>query len=307
MPKRVGRTDRPRAGRRVAGRHLGCCPVSTARSLRPAARRAFVKAARRVGVHVVPATFYSPIPDLDSVDPGLWDRPDEMPGVAFDLDRQLAYLDEVVGDLGKFTAPRGYVPDNPTFPPIDARILDSVMRATRPSRVVELGSGVSTLIISSALPKGAQHRVVDPFPSALLADCENHPQVAVISTADAPLEWFTTLGPGDVLFADTTHTVKVGGDVARLILDVLPRLAPGVVVHVHDIFRPYPYPRFFYEDFGFYWQEQELLQAHLAENPRWDILCAAYALWRLRPEPMRRRFPDARPDRAPGSFWMRRR
>lgn len=291
MPRRVRAAGYRTLGRRLASRHLGCRAVSFARSLRPAARRAFVKAARRAGVHVVPATFYSPIPDLDTVDPGLWDRPDAMPGVDFDLERQLAYLGEVAGDLTEFTPPRGYLPDNPTFPPVDARILDSVIRATRPSRVVELGSGVSTLIISAALPREADHRVVDPYPSTLLPLCQNHPQVASISTADAPLEWFTTLGPGDVLFADTTHTVKVGGDVTRLILDVLPRLAHGVVVHVHDIFRPYPYPRFFYEDHGFYWQEQELLQAHLAENPRWDILCAAYALWRLRSEPMRRRFP----------------
>src|SRR3954447_3093510 len=237
--------------------------------------------ARRFGYHVVAANFYSPIPELDEVPPALWERPDEMPGVAWSLDDQLEFVQGSLGEhLRAFTAPSGYTARNPLFPPVDAEILDAMVRWAGPRRVIELGSGFSSLLIASALPDEASYRIVDPFPADRLGQAARTPEVAKLSTFDAPGDWFSELEAGDILFADTTHTVKVGGDVSRLILDVMPRLAPGVLVHIHDFFRPFPYPRVLYEEFGVYWQEQELVQALLCANETWEILCASHALWR---------------------------
>ena len=122
---------------------------------------------------------------------------------------------------------------------------------------------------------------------------------------DVPLDVFTALESGDVLFVDTTHTVKLDSDVNRIVLDVLPALAPGVLVHVHDIFLPYEYPRRWLEESGFFWAEQYLLQAFLADNPRFEVLAATFALCRDRPEAMARLAPTWQPGAEASAFWLR--
>src|SRR5581483_11082477 len=90
----------------------------------------------------------------------------------------------------------------------------------------------------------------------------------------------TGLGLGDVLFVDTTHTVKTGGDVTRIVLEFLPRLAPGVLVHLHDIFLPYEYPREWVVQERRAYAEQYLLQAFLAFNPTYEVVFPAHAVTR---------------------------
>src|SRR5207247_5820903 len=82
------------------------------------------------------------------------------------------------------------------------------------------------------------------------------------------------LQSGDVLFIDSSHTVKIGGDVNYLFLEVLPRLKPGVIVHVHDIFLPFEYPREWVRDDFRFWAEQYLLQAFLTFNSEFQVLMA---------------------------------
>jgi hypothetical protein len=77
---------------------------------------------------------------------------------------------------------------------------------------------------------------------------------------------FAALRANDPLIVDTTHTVKIDGDVNHVVLNLLPRLGSGVLVHFHDIFLPWEYPRKWAEDYGLYWNEQYLLQAFLSLN-----------------------------------------
>jgi hypothetical protein len=265
------------------------------------------RVARRLGYHLVKANYYSPIPDVDRLPGELWEQAEAMPGLDWDLDRQLSFVEESLGEhLRRFQPPAGYTATNPFFSPVDAEFLDAMLRWSGPSQVVELGSGFSSLLIAAARSDGSTHRIIDPFPSGQLVHAARQPTIAEISTADAPWDWFGSLGQGDVLFADTTHTVKLGGDVPRLILDVLPRLASGVVVHIHDFFRPFPYPRVLYEQFGVYWQEQELVQALLCETDTWRILCASHGLWRLRRDRIQELVPAAFEGIAPSSLWLQR-
>jgi hypothetical protein len=121
-----------------------------------------------------------------------------------------------------------------------------------------------------------------------------------------PLRTFTALEAGDVLFIDTSHTVKLGGEVVHLFLEVLPRLAPGVVVHVHDIALPYEYDRRFVVDLQMPWAEQYLLQALLCGSLDWEVLFAAQAMTRKHPARLRAIVPGLRDGHYPSSFWMRR-
>ena len=94
--------------------------------------------------------------------------------------------------------------------------------------------------------------------------------------------------------------------VNHIVLGILPRLKPGVIVHVHDIFIPYEYPRQWPEKFGLYWTEQYLVHAFLIYNSGFEILAAMHALQRDRRDAMAELLPPAVADWPGGAFWMRR-
>lgn len=116
----------------------------------------------------------------------------------------------------------------------------------------------------------------------------------------------SSLGAGDVLFVDTTHTVKTGGDVDRIFLDLLPRLASGVWIHIHDIFLPYEYPREWVIDERRAWAEQYLVQAFLSFNDAFRVELPLYAVARACPERLAAVVPSFSPRFAPGAFWISR-
>src|SRR5262249_7412214 len=131
-------------------------------------------------------------------------------------------------------------------------------------------------------------------------------RVMPLRAQDVPDETFRQLRAGDLLFVDTSHVVKVGSDVTRIVLEVLPLLRPGVIVHFHDIFLPYPYSRGHLED-AHCWSEQYLLQAFLLGNEAWEVLIGAQAVARSRPERLAAAIPSFSPGVSPGAFWTRRR
>jgi len=129
------------------------------------------------------------------------------------------------------------------FPRLDAAAAYAIVRATRPQRIVEVGSGHSTRFLARALAdEGLATRItaIDPQPRASLAGLAVHWMRQPVETVDARL--FASLEPGDILFIDSSHQVKPGSDVEFLLEQALPRLAGGVRVHFHDIFLPDDYP-----------------------------------------------------------------
>ena len=268
-------------------------------------RRHARRVGSRLGLDVVAADHYSPILRPAEVSGDLWDRPDPMPGVELDLDAQLAWIESELTSLVAELQERDFPIDNGWYGPMDAHILYALLRREPPRRVVELGSGYSTLVIELAAP-GAEHHVVDPFPSPLLTQARGI-VLHRASGADVPAELFEQLEAGDLLFIDSSHVVKPGGEVVRVILEVLPMLAPGVLIHVHDIYRPFAYPRVFPETLNLHWQEQYLVQALLCGNEGFELLLANHAIWRLRREAARRLFPGLREGMEPSGLWLRRR
>ena len=87
---------------------------------------------------------------------------------------------------------------------------------------------------------------------------------------EVPLETFASLGENDVLFIDSSHVSKIGSDVNRLYFDMLPVLAPGVLIHIHDVAGNFEYPRDWLEE-GRAWNEQYLLRAFLMNNRDYRI------------------------------------
>ena len=264
--------------------------------------RALRRLARPLGYHLVRATYYSPIVDTGALPPATWTEPAPMPGVALDLDTQLRWLE---ARLEPFAAPPGYDPDNQFYGMLDAAILQAVVRDSAPARILEIGAGHSTLVIAAALGPVARHSVVDPSPSPLLTRLEGRIELRAASATDVPHDESAALPTGDVLFTDTTPTVRPHGDVTFLLLEALPALQPGVLVHIHDIYRPYEYPRALIDDWGLHWQEHHLLQALLAFSDRFEIVLANHALWRTRRAELEALVPGAGRGAAPSGFWLR--
>jgi predicted O-methyltransferase YrrM len=287
--------------------------------LKVRALKALSAGAGHVGLQVVPKNYYSPIPDLKALPPDVWDRRSPLHGIHFDLDEQIRWIEtNVASAMAEFSAPEHcsaapdeYALDNESYGRVGADLLHGVVRALKPRRIIELGSGHSTLIMAAAAQRNraegatTELRTFDPYPSVARRGLPGLAALEPVRAQDLALDVFRELEEGDVLFIDTTHTVKLDSDVNRIVLDVLPVLAPGVLVHVHDIFLPFQYPRRWAEESGFHWAEQYLLQAFLAGNRDYEVLAATYALCRDRPDAMARLAPTWRPGAEASAFWIR--
>ena len=239
----------------------------------------------------------SPAFTADEIPDAVWQRRSPLHGIRFDLDAQAALLRELA-PLSRGLAETGYEFANSFYEHVDAEVAYAMVRRLRPARVVELGSGFSTLALRAALEDG-EYRGFDPH--------TRHDFVEKVPAQEVPEQVFASLAAGDVLFVDTTHLVKTGGDVNRIVLDVLPTLAPGVVVHFHDIWLPFEYHRDLVATLGANWSEQYLLQAFLSGNPEWEVLLGNAALARERREVVAGLFPEWEPEREhPSAFWIRR-
>jgi predicted O-methyltransferase YrrM len=292
-----------------------------ARTLAFRAYLAFHRVAERVGLHAVRASYDSPIPRTRSLPSDVFERESPMRAIDWRVDEQLSFFEDELGPyLAEFRpqpdpgAPVGtFRLDNHTYDRVDAELLYAMVRRFRPRRFVELGSGYSTLVAWEAAKANAadghetELSVLDPHPSPHVT---SHPELAArvspVSAQELPEEVVDGLETSDILFVDTSHTVKIGGDVNRIVLDLLPRVAPGVVVHFHDVFLPGDYSRGHLAN-AHYWTEQYLLQAFLMYNDEWEVLVSGQAIARRAPGLVGRLIPSYREGVSPGAIWLRRR
>jgi predicted O-methyltransferase YrrM len=175
-------------------------------------------------------------------------------------------------------------PDNTFFGSSDAEVLYLMVRSNRPKRIVEIGSGNSARVVRQAISDGTldvEHIAIDPSPRSDIADMVDNMILSKLELVETK-ELISSLGANDILFIDSSHEVRIGNDVAKIFCEILPALASGVVVHVHDIFLPYdyqePYPAEYPE-----WGEQYLLQAFL-ERRKHELMWPGFYLEETRPE-----------------------
>jgi hypothetical protein len=201
---------------------------------------------------------------------------------------------------------------------VDAHVLHGVVRSARPRRIVEIGSGASTRFVEAALRLNRRDGAppcrctsIDPYPSPWLRGVDpSLVSVLAEKVQDVPLARFEELDRDDVLFIDSSHVVREGNDVLFEYMEVLPRLRPGVLVHVHDVSLPRPYPRAYFESRRF-WTEQYLLKAYLTHNARVEVVWPGNFMMVRHPGYVEATFPEVRDMRAaypssePTAFWWR--
>ncbi len=177
----------------------------------------------------------------------------------------------------------GYRLGNGYYESPDADALYLMIRRFKPKRVIEVGCGNSTRVTRQAILDGrldTQITAIDPYPRADIAHVVDAFEQKRLEEVDPAL--FEQLEAGDVLFIDSSHVVRMSNDVAHLFCRIIPTLKPGVVIHVHDVFLPYEYPkRFFYDCPG--WGEQYMLHA-LLQSRAFSMLWPGYYLQQDRPD-----------------------
>jgi predicted O-methyltransferase YrrM len=275
---------------------------------------------RVYGTWVPPGHFYSPFPDLTEFDK----RADQLLSTdsqpaEIDLreEAQLELFDKLAELLCDVPFPVDrtdefrYYFENPAYAWGDGLILHAMLRHVQPRRVVETGSGYSSAMILDTTERwfdpGVELTFIEPHSellrSLLRPGDEERVTILELGVQDVDPQVFAQLQAGDVLFIDSTHVVKAGSDVNHLFFEVLPRLAAGVVIHIHDVFFPFEYPVPWVHE-GRAWQESYLLRAFLMYNAAFEIEWFQHLMWSRHRAVLEAKVPDIARN-AGGNLWLR--
>jgi hypothetical protein len=241
-----------------------------------------------------PGHFYSPIPDPCEIDLRrtelFYNSPKSLPGIDLRVENQLALLERIAHlseefpygaskNIGCSKQSYRYTLDNQFFIEPDAFTLYSFIRFFQPKRIAEIGSGYSSALILDTIEEFLDYSLdlifVEPHPDRLkkLLRSEDARSCRILEVAaqSLPMTEFSHLSESDILFIDSSHVGKCGSDVLHLIFNVLPRLSPGVLVHLHDMFWPFEYPESWYLE-GRCWNEAYLIRAMLMFSSAFEIV-----------------------------------
>jgi len=290
----------------------------------PAAYKRHFLQWQEAGFTLYPNHYYSPVPDLTRLPADCFSRRAGMAGITVDLPAMLrlaaSFQDRFGREYAEFsrTAPNGegrFYFKNGVFERVDAEVLHSMVRHHRPRRIIEIGSGFSSLITAAACELNRQEgapadfTLIEPYPNDLfLRTIPGVSRLLRQGVEECPLTMFEELSAGDILFIDSSHVIRAGNDVEYEYFEILPRLRPGVLIHVHDIFLPYRYPESWVRKELIFWNEQYLVEALLTHNRAFEVLWAGSCLHADHPDRLAALFPGYSPAHSlPGSFWMVRR
>lgn len=282
----------------------------------PRTRRLF----RALGVYPIRNHYYEPLFETNTLRRPL-EEDRELPAVDLNAHGQLELLknfsfqDELVTFPMNRESELGFYYDNNAFGPGDAEVFYSIIRHAKPRRIIEIGSGHSTLIARNAIAANqvddtkytCRHICIEPYENAWLKELDVELIRTPVELVDLPV--FAELEADDILFIDSSHMIRPQGDVLFEYLEILPILQSGVFVHIHDIRTPKDYwPTWLSRDVRF-WNEQYLVEAFLSFNNQYQIIAALNFLKHHHPAELADSCPvfGKRIDFwEPGSLWLRR-
>ncbi len=271
---------------------------------------------QKYGVNILPVNFYSSTPSFEEIKSSFEYNEEEPPYLSeqlFDPD----FLNETLRQLSEYSSefnaetegdvnhPRNYFWKNGQFGYSDAMAYYCFIRKLKPKTILEIGSGFSTLIAIEAVRKNQAGTIVcvEPFPRPFL---KGNKSINLIErkaqdlTADFLNE---TLQDGDILFIDSTHTVKTGSDCNDIYLRRLPQIKHNITVHVHDVFLPFGLPLEWLKARQIFWTEQYLLMAFLLDNPKARVCFGSTYHHKLNNEALTN-FMGGKYLPGGGSFWF---
>jgi predicted O-methyltransferase YrrM len=243
-----------------------------------------------------------------------------LPGLDMKIDNQLLFLKNLraandfitfVEAEKKSTNSNQFKIDNNSFKAGDSDFLYQFIRHTKPKKIIEIGSGNSTIIAQNALLANQlidnvnfQHICIEPYEQDWL---EQYSGIELVrnKVEQYNTSWANVLEPGDLLFIDSSHMIRPQGDVLYEYLNILPQLKSGVFVHVHDIFTPRDYLKSWLKDDVLFWNEQYLLEGILSNSTRYEVIAALNHLKHSHFEQLKAVCPFLTSDDEPGSFYFK--
>jgi hypothetical protein len=253
-------------------------------------RKFLFNAFQKVGVHVTADHFYEVVPDTRAIARKYSDTPRALPGIDWRFaeceTRALAVLEahaaEYVGTMAQFDD------TNPYFRGIDALMLYAIVRDMKPRKVVEIGQGYSTRIMLAALQRNAEETgtrpsfiSVDPFARFTPEQVPAGISLELVQRGLQDVEVSSLVDNCELFFVDSSHVYKFDSDVALELTTVYPQLAPGTLLHVHDIFSPFEYPLDWLVAEKRFWNEQYALECFLMFNSAFAVALPLNLLMRL--------------------------
>jgi len=232
--------------------------------------------------------FYSPVVsknDIDAFKDTIFGSHSDTPLPGIDmqtahqhqlLDAFSAYYPELPF-LEKKNKNTRYHLNNPSYEYTDGIMLYSFLRHFKPRKVIEIGSGFSSALMldmRDIFNKNLDLLFIEPYPQVLntLIDDNDRAHCRVLNSMvqNVNIDEFRSLEKNDILFIDSSHVSKTGSDVNFELFEILPVLQSGVIIHFHDIFYPFEYPKeWVYE--GRNWNEAYMLKAFLSYNSHYSI------------------------------------
>lgn len=266
-----------------------------------------------------PGHFYSPVMSIDEISSRsqlLWPEQPSLEGIDLQEPLQLLLFGEFLTYLSEAPIPyekeahARYYFNNPAFPYPDALALYGMISHYKPKRIIEVGSGHSSGLMVDINQQRFNNAInltfIEPYPDYALykilspADRERV-TVHEMPVQDVALELFGELEENDILFIDNSHVSKTGSDVNHVFFEILPRLRKGVLVHIHDIFYPFIYPRDWIFEHRLNWNEIYLLRAFLTYNSAFETRFFIHYLQMKHASLMTGQPGLQKPG---GSFWM---
>ena len=264
-----------------------------------------------------PGHLLSPLPAAEDIAAhGSFDwHPEEVPGIDLRLEEQQQFLRRLAKHYPRLpfrdqpSPGQRYYYENSSYSYADAILLGCIILETRPQRIIEVGSGYSSVAMLDLNDQLFDGRIdclfIDPDPArlrSLLFAKDKQLHFLEKKLQDVPLDIFQTLAAGDILFVDSSHVSKLGSDVNRIFFEIIPRLRPGVWIHIHDVFFPFEYPQEWLRR-GWVWNEQYLLRAFLQYNRAFRIRLFSSLLIEKEREWFATHMPDCLKNTG-GSIWI---
>jgi len=272
----------------------------------------------RKGWLPLPFHYFQPIFKVSNLPKNYEEIESPLIGIDLDASSQLALLKNFNYNAELETIPlnkpKDYEPyyRNQNFRSGDAEILYSMIRYYKPKRIIEIGSGYSTMFMLRAIKQnekysgsGTELICIEPFERPWLEKLEINIIRKPVEQLDLTL--FKNLSEKDFLFIDSSHVIRTHGDVVFEYLNIIPSLQKGVIVHCHDIFLPKDYPLKYISEYKYFWNEQYLLQALLSNSSKYKTLLALKYLsihYRSCLEKCCPIFKNENEKEGPASFWF---
>lgn len=272
--------------------------------------------------------YYSPLPTVSHLKKNInrWYRPSQLSGVKYDLNEMKDLLKQILSDyLDEFRQLPPYQDLQKEgfglgYTPVDGLTLYLMIRHIKPARYIEVGSGLSTYYCSLAAKKNAEEGFpleiicIEPYPLKKLYSIPNI-EIIAKEVQDVDLSLFEKLGQNDVFFIDSSHSLRIDGDLPYLYLEILPNIKKGTFTHIHDIPFPYniPFPPelwIFGKSEPMFWNEAMVLQAFLCGNENFEIILSTPMLRFYEEEFLKKMIPIyetvEQNSNAFSSLWMKR-